>query len=119
MRQLTVARILSAQSIAANTTATTSSIQTGRCTGYAALQITNSAGSLLINQQCSLDDTTWYNPADSNTVSLVQVASGIVKGDSKYIMFDPVCAPYTRFQVVEGDSNATILTLNLIFQEEI
>jgi hypothetical protein len=65
-----------------------------------------------ITQQCSIDDSNWYDPYLSNTSQTGQVATA----DAKYVTFSPIVAPYIRFNV--SATNSTNVTLELIRSED-
>lgn len=118
MKLLSIYKLMTDNAIAVNTTTNTSQIKTDLSTGYASLYVSNSAGSLKIIQQVSQDGITFIDPVDEGNNSLAIVASGIVKGTTSIVQFNPVLAPYTRYAIIEGNSNATTVALTLMMQEE-
>ena len=87
-------------------------------TGYAAVFITSSAGSITVSQQCSMNTIDWYDPIDSSTNILGLVCTALTVTTGTYIQFDPVISPYIRFKIIEGNVGATTVTIKLLLQEE-
>lgn len=87
--------------------------------GHATVLLITTAGSITVTQQCSLDDTNWYDPVDSDGNALGQVTAGQTVTTGVYINYDPVLAPYMRFKVVEANVAATVVTLKPVYQEEV
>jgi len=88
------------------------------CDGTACLKIISTAGSITVTQQCSVDDSTWYDPenADGDTGA---VEDTITVTTGRYLSFTPVLAPFVRFKVVEDGTAATNVTLELIYRVEV
>lgn len=87
-----------------------------RLTGYCAVLLVTTAGSVTITQQCSKDGTTFYDAVDSDGNALGAVVSAMTVG-SKYIQFSPIIAPYIRFKIVEGNVAALAITIDFISQK--
>lgn len=85
----------------------------------ASLLLTTTAGSITITQQASMNNQEWYDAYDAvgNLLGTVATAQGVTTG--KWIAFNPVMAPYTRFKVVEGNVAATTVTIELMLQEDL
>ena len=100
-----------------STTKYTGSIDFRGCAGDAAVLLISTAGTLAVTQQCSLDDTTWYDPVNSSNAAIGSVASAFTTSTGKYISYTVVLAPYIRFKIVESTA-ATSVTLKLIYRKE-
>lgn len=87
------------------------------CDGTATLKIASTAGSITITQQCSLDNTTFYDPETASGASGA-VENAITVTTGRYISFTPVLAPYVRFKIVEANVAATAVTIELIYRVE-
>lgn len=103
--------------VARNATAYTSSVPFSRATGEIAVEIISSAGSITVTQQCSQDNSTWYDPQDGSGSALGAVVAAMTVG-SNYVCPSAVLAPYLRYKIVEGNTAATTVKLRVIFQEE-
>jgi len=118
MKMLSVYQLMTDNALAINTSTNTASVKTDFCTGYGTIYVSNSAGSVLIMQQVSVDNVTYFNPVDEVGNSLAVIASGIVKGTTSMVQYNPALSPYTRFVVVEGNSGATKTAITVMLQEE-
>ncbi len=118
MKLLSIYKLMTDNALAVNTTTNTAIIDTSYSTGYASIYVSNSAGSVKIIQQVSWDKVNFMDPVDESGNSLALVGSGIIKGTTSTIQFNPVLSPYTRFAIIEGNSNATTVALTLMVQEE-
>lgn len=118
MKMLSIYELMTNNALAINTTTNTASLRTDFSTGYASMYISNSAGSVKIIQQVSHNNVLFIDPVDEAGNSLAIVASGIFKAATSLIQFNPVLAPYTRYAVIEGNSNATTFALTVMIQEE-
>ena len=87
-------------------------------TDSASILVATTAGSITISQQCSMNNADWYDPYDASGNLLGTVATALTVTTGKWIAFNPAMAPYIRFKVVEGNVAATVVTINLMFQEE-
>jgi len=107
-----------ADALAQDGTEYTASIQFDACAGDATALVVSTAGSITIDQQCSLDDETWYDPTipAGTATGNVTTALGVTTG--AYIVFTVVLAPYVRFKITENDSAATVVTFTLIYRHE-
>ena len=117
-RNVAVMPLYAAVSVAQAATAYTSSSKFRLATGYAGIRLISTAGSITVSQQCSVDDIIWYDPVDAagNTLGTVCTSQGVTTG--RYISYSPVLTSYIRFKIVEGNTAATTVTIDLIFQEE-
>lgn len=107
--------LASAQAITKAATAYTNSRKFSDWDGNKAVcRIISTAGSITITQQCSNDDSTWYDAEDA-TAAKGAVEDTITVTTGRYIEFTPVLCKFIRFKVVEGNSAATALTLELIY----
>lgn len=100
--------ISSAQSILAGNTDYSNSIDTRIWGGFTSLELVLSGASpnVTVSQQCSNDNSTWYDPKDYTNGVMGLIASGATA--SRFIQFDPVIAPYIRLKyVVTADSTIT------------
>lgn len=86
-------------------------------TGHASLLIASTAGSISITQQCFVNGE-WYDPYDSAGNLLGEVCTALTVTTGKYIQFYPVLTPKIRFKIVEHNVAPTVVTLQLLFQEE-
>jgi hypothetical protein len=79
--------------------------------GYAACLITISdSASVTVTQQCSADNSTWYDPKDSSATALGAVAAaGTVASTYRY--YTPVLCPFIRFKIVGAVAGKVGLTL--------
>lgn len=85
--------------------------------GYTAVLIVSTAGSITVTQQCSVDNSNWYDPVATDASALGAVCSALTVTTGTYIKFDPVVAPYIRFKIVEGNIAASAVTITLVNQE--
>lgn len=105
-----------AGAVAQNGTSYSESFAAAQVKGYNAMLVTSSAGSITVTQQCSLDNTNWYDPVDGLGSAVGQVAAAMT-ASTKYIQPDPVLAQYVRFKVVEGNVAATTVTIKVLTLE--
>lgn len=110
-------KLASALAVGSGATAYSSSGAFDTSAGYTAILIVSTAGSITVTQQCSVDDTNWYNPVAIDGSALGAVCSALTVTTGTYIKFDPVVAPYIRFKIVEGSVGATAVTITFINQE--
>lgn len=103
-----------AQAITRAAIAYSDSIDFSSCEGDIALLIASTAGSVTITQQCSVDNSNFYDPVDKDGTALGAVVSALTVTTGKYVAVSPVIAPYIRYKIVEGDVGATALTLTLV-----
>lgn len=87
------------------------------CDGTACLKIVSTAGSITVTQQCSLDDSTWYDP-ETAAGAAGAVEDTITVTTGRYLSFTPVLCPYIRFKIVEGNVAASAVTLELSYRVE-
>lgn len=117
MKFLHTATLYDAVTIAKNGTGYTSSIAVDFITGYAAVLVTTSAGSITITQQISDDNINWYDPVNSDGTALGAVGAAVTVGTT-YRVVSPVMGRFLRYKIVEGNVAETVVTLKLIYQEE-
>jgi len=87
------------------------------CDGTACCLIVSTAGSITVTQQCSTDDTTWYD-AETASGAAGAVENAITVTAGRYLSYTPVLCDYIRFKIVEGDVAATSVSLTLIYRVE-
>jgi hypothetical protein len=75
------------------------------------------AGTVTVTQQCSLDNSTWYDAVDASGTAVGAVAAVTTTAVTRYIKYTPVVAKFIRFKVVEGNAASVVLSLTLISQE--
>ena len=109
--------LVNSQNYAASSTNYSLSFKSDKINGLASCVISNSAGDLKVTQQCSSDDSVWYNPVDENNVTLGLVASGMGVGTVRFVQFDPVLSPYTRFMMISANTTATKVSMLGFYQE--
>lgn len=113
-----VQRVSSSQSVAKGATGYSNSINTTYSDGYIAVRLVSTAGSVNVSQQCSIDNSTWYDPVDEDGVLLGVVASAQTVTTGKYIQYIPVLSKYIRYKIAEQDSSDTTVTMDAIVSEE-
>mgnify|MGYP003594002413 CR=1 FL=1 len=87
------------------------------CDGTATIKIVSTAGSITVTQQCSIDNSTWYDPETaSGAAGAVEDTITVTTG--RYLSFTPVMCPYIRFKIVEANVAATAVTLELAYRVE-
>lgn len=109
-------QLMTAEAVAQADTHYTSSIDFERCNGNATLLIVSTAGSITVTQQCSLDNSTWYDAVNTSGTAVGAVASALTVTTGTYVVYSPVLAPYIRFKVVENNSAPTVVSIKLNFQ---
>jgi hypothetical protein len=80
----------------------------------AACFIASTAGSITVTQQCSNDGKNFYDPEDA-TAAKGAVEDALTVTTGRYIQFTPVICKFIRFKIVEADSAAAAVTLDLIY----
>ena len=110
--------LMNVTTVAMNGTGYTSSMKFERCTGTVCVFLVSTAGSITVTQQCSLDNSNWYDPVNAAAEALGKVITTMTVTTGKWISYDSVLTPYIRFKIVETNVAATIVTLKLLFQEE-
>ena len=94
------------------------SVYFGDCDGTACVKIISTAGSITVTQQCSIDNSTWYDPETaSGAAGAVEDTITVTTG--RYISYTPVMTPFIRFKVVEGNVAASVVTLELVKRMEV
>lgn len=111
-------KLMDVQAAAKAATVYSSSIRFDACAGDATIFLVSTAGSITVTQQCSLDDSNWYDPVNASGSAVGSVASAFTVSAGTYITYTVVLAPYVRFKVVEGDVAATDVSLKLIYRFE-
>ena len=110
--------LMSAEAVAINDTHYSASRKFHDCDGTACLKIISTAGDIDITQQCSIDDSTWYDPTnESGAIGAVEDTITVTTG--RYISFTPVLCDYIRFKVVQGAGATTNVTLELSYRVEL
>ena len=111
--------LASAKAVVKNTTVYSNSRKFHDCDGTACLLIVSTAGTITVTQQCSTDDTNWYDPETaSGAAGAVEDAITVTTG--RYLSFTPVLCDYIRFKIVEtGTSADTAVTLTLVYRVEL
>ena len=112
--------LMTAELLEASDTHYTSSMKFDRCTGEVCVFIVlTGTGTGTISQQCSTDDTNWYDPVNASASALGAVCTAHAATTGAWISYSPVMAPYIRFKVIEaGGAETTTVSVTLIFQEE-
>lgn len=111
---ITAVKTLStAQALTNGVTAFSNSVEVNRWAGFAAIEISANTATATITQQCSSDNTNWYDPVDSSGTALGAIATGLAT--TKYIEYDPVLSKYYRLKYVPSGSGA--ITAKLIITE--
>lgn len=111
---LIAAKLLSnAKALSSGVTDYSNSIQVKVWAGFTSCLVALSGVSpnVTISQQCSEDNTNWYDPVDNAGNALGVVYSGL--NSTKFIEFAPVIAPYIRFKYVPAADTTITLTLNI------
>lgn len=111
-------KLMNVQAVAKAATGYSSSIRFDACAGDATVFLVSTAGSITVTQQCSLDDSNWYDPVNASGSAVGSVAATFTVSTGTYIIYTVVLTPYIRFKVVEGDVAATDVSLNLIYRHE-
>lgn len=75
----------------------------------AALVVLGAASNVTITQQCSLDNTNWYDPVDISGNALGVVYTTLLA--SAYIYFSPILAVYMRFKIVAAADSVVTMTV--------
>lgn len=83
----------------------------------ACMHVVSTAGTITVTQQCSLNGDDWFDPVDSAGSNIGEVISGQGVTTGRWVSFEPVLTRWIRFKVVEDNSAATTVTLELIFKE--
>lgn len=101
------ATLLAATAVLSGSTTYTSSIRIFSWAGIMALLVTLTGGgdNVTITQQCSDDDSNWYDPVDSDGNALGKVYTALAA--SKFIQYSPVLCKFARFKIVAG-ANSTV-----------
>jgi len=102
--------LCSSKAIANGVTDYTDSCNIRFSQGYMATLIVLGAGSsVTITQQCSFDNTNWYDPIDINGTALGTVYTTLLA--SSYIYFSPILAVWMRFKIVAGADSVVTMTI--------
>jgi len=107
--------LATAKALSAGVTAYTNSFLADRMRGFVAaeIKVSGASPSVTITQQCSVDNTTWYDPTDATGAALGTVCTALTA--SGYRQVSPVICKYIRYKLVPV--NDTTLTYNLVSQE--
>lgn len=65
------------------------------------------SGTVTINQQCSFDDTTYYDAVDGTGTALGAVCTALTSTAGVYVGYTAVSAPFKRFKIVAA-ANSTV-----------
>lgn len=104
--------------IAQNATVFTPGVRSNYWNGYITALITLSAGSVTISQQCSPDNSNWFDPVDSNNSSLSSIVTAMsVNTAGRYVQFAPTLAQYSRLKIVELNVGSATLNMSIYPQE--
>ena len=83
----------------------------------AALVKVGGAGTVTINQQCSVDGVFWYNPVNSTGGAVSEVIASGGTAATTYRKFTMTITKYIRFRCVETNVGAATVDITLVFQE--
>ena len=109
-----VKTMASAKAVAQAATVYSSSLASDNLAGHVGLELISTAGSVTITQQVSLDNTTFYDPVDSDGNALGQVITAQTVTTGRYIVPDVVLAPYIRYKITETNVASTVVTIKLV-----
>jgi hypothetical protein len=113
--------LMNAVVVAASDTHYSNSRKFHDCDGTATLKIISTAGDITVTQQCSLDNSNWYDPTnEAGAIGAVENAITVTTG--RYLSFTPVMCDYIRFKVVQGSGGvtaSTTVTLELSYRVEV
>ena len=110
--------LASALACGKNATVYSSAMALEDLTGHVGIQLISTAGSITVTQQCSTDNTTWYDPTDAYSTALGQVIATQTVTTGIYIIPAPVFAPFIRYKIVEGNVAATAVTIKILYQTD-
>ena len=110
--------VASALACGKNATVHSSAMAAEDFTGHVGLLLVSTAGSVTITQQCSVDNVFYYDPVDPDGTALGEVTTAETVTTGKYIIPDPVMAPFIRYKIVEGDVAATAVTITVMSQRD-
>jgi hypothetical protein len=101
------------QSLDKSDTHNTAAFETNRCGGAMAIQVVSSAGSITVTQQvCETKTGTFLSPVSSANAALGAIAAGMTVG-TRYVSIDPVPAPWSRLNIIEGGTAATVVVCDV------
>ena len=95
------------------------SVKFSKTDDNASMLLTSTAGSITVTQQASMNDKDWYDAYDAAGNLLGTVATAQLVTTGRWIAFNPIMAPYTRFKVVENNVAATVATIELMLAEDL
>ena len=103
------------KTITNGSTAYSNSVLFENAEGYCVwlFSLESASGNLTVTQQCSIDNTNWFDPVDKAGTALGAIATAVTA--SAYIQFSPVPAPFIRLKYVAGA--ATTFTSKLLSVE--
>jgi len=113
-------KLMDAVTVAADDTHYSNSRRFHDCDGTACLLIVVTGdGTLTVTQQCSTNDSTWYDPETASGAAGA-VEDTIVATTGRYLSFTPVLCDYIRFKVVETvQTDAAVVNLTLAYRVEV
>lgn len=117
--QISYEKLMDATAVLKAGTSYSNSRDFSDCTGSATLYISSTAGSITVSQQCSMNNSDWYDPIDTSAAALGVVRAAQTVTTGIYVAYTPVLAKYIRFKVVEGNVAATTVTLTLSYRLEV
>ena len=105
--------ISSAQTVLSGQTDYSNSIDTRIWGGFTSLELVLSGASpsVTVSQQCSNDNSTWYDPKDNANGALGVIATGATA--SRFIQFSPVMSPYIRLKYVTAADTTITAKINI------
>lgn len=110
---IAVKTVSNAQALTNGVTAYSNSIEINPWAGFAAVEVSAMTATATITQQCSSDNSTWYDPVDSSGNAMGAIATALA--GTKYISFSPVLAKYVRLKYVPTVSGS--ITAKLVVEE--
>lgn len=105
-------RVMNAEAVANGATSYTSSFEMVVWAGFISVEVVlAAASSVTITQQCSNDNSTWYDPVDADGNAIGKVCTALTA--SKFIEPDPVLAKWVRYKVVAGADSTVTMKVNV------
>ena len=101
-----------------NTTAYTDSFKWDKCSGDASVLFSSTAGDVTVQQQCSIDNISWFTPVNNAGTTVGTIATAITVTTGRYVSYSPVLSPWGRFSITENNTAGTDVKLYVIFQED-
>lgn len=111
--------LMNATEVGADATGYSNSRVFHDCTGTACcLIVVTGDGTVTVTQQCSNDNTTFYDP-ETSSAAAGAVEDSITVTAGRYLSFTPVLCKYIRFKVVEtGQASAATVSITLLYRVE-